>query len=78
MDMSGNVWEWVNDWYDNDYYDVSPYENPPGPDTGGYRVLRGGSWSDVWGNVRAALRYFNLPTDCHYDVGFRCVGSPGE
>ena len=51
FDMAGNLWQWVNDWYGTDYYSVSPYRNPPGPDTGSpmpdglpYRNMRGGSW----------------------------------
>ena len=44
LDMAGNVWEWVNDWLDDTYYSTSPYANPPGPVTGTYKVLRGGSW----------------------------------
>jgi len=43
-DMSGNVTEWCNDWYDADYYDISPEYNPLGPSTGTYKVIRGGTW----------------------------------
>jgi formylglycine-generating enzyme required for sulfatase activity len=46
LDMTGNVWEWVNDWWQSDYYSVSPDENPPGPTTGTYKVLRGGYWDN--------------------------------
>src|SRR6266851_3279952 len=46
-DMIGNVWEWCSDWYGQTYYRDAPDHNPKGPDTGLYRVLRGGSWFDV-------------------------------
>jgi formylglycine-generating enzyme required for sulfatase activity len=45
-DMSGNVYEWVADWYLANYYAISPQKNPKGPDTGSWRVLRGGTWSN--------------------------------
>ena len=73
-DMSGNVWEWVNDWYSETYYQSSPSSNPSGPNSGEYRVLRGGSWYYT-DNVRSAVRGENLPTDTGFDLGFRCARS---
>jgi len=71
--MSGNVWEWVEDWYSEDYYSKSPRENPPGPQSGERRVLRGGSWWFEAPYARAALRqpYHPLLTDI--DIGCRCA-----
>jgi formylglycine-generating enzyme required for sulfatase activity len=79
MDMSGNVLEWVNDWFDADYYGVSPYGNPPGPASGSSKVLRGASWRGDWYYVRAARRTYGYPTGRHDSFGFRCAGagSPG-
>ncbi len=75
LDMSGNVWEWANDWYGEDYYSVSPGQNPPGPTSGGNRVLRGGSWSSDGYKARAASRYGGTPGGRGDGDGFRCARS---
>jgi formylglycine-generating enzyme required for sulfatase activity len=79
MDMTGNVSEWVNDWYQTGYYSVSPYSNPPGPASGMEKVLRGNGWNYIWYYVRVATRLINIPSDRYPNVGFRCVGgTPGK
>lgn len=72
-DVSGNVWEWCNDWYDPEYYSSSPYDNPRGPASGEYRIFRGGSWFEGWTALRCACRGGNWPDSCIYRNGFRIV-----
>jgi formylglycine-generating enzyme required for sulfatase activity len=79
MDMAGNVWEWVSDRYQSDYYSAYPPDgwpdNPTGPSEGSGRVLRGGSFNYYWTHVRVAYRYGNHPDSRSCLIGFRCAGS---
>ena len=74
--MAGNVKEWVDDWYDREYYeDSSEYENPKGSIGGEFRVLRGGSWRDLGGFVYSSFRNNSYPDTRMDDYGFRCAKS---
>jgi len=73
-DMAGNAWEWVTDWYGFDYYVSSPVHNPTGPESGSYRVIRGGSWDHNPSGLRTTTRVRRHPSDSlNYIVGFRCT-----
>jgi formylglycine-generating enzyme required for sulfatase activity len=74
LDMSGNVAEWVYDWYGSDYYsNPPPWDDPTGPTTGTYKVVRGGAWLDDAGGVRVARRSYADPAAPSDSLGFRCV-----
>ncbi len=70
-DMSGNVWEWCEDWLDT--YPDGPETDPIGPDTGADRVLRGGSWESLARYSRSAHRFLGSPESSSFDQGFRLV-----
>ena len=70
-DMSGNVWEWVQDWYSDQYYEKSPINNPQGPSSGSSRVFRGGSWVNGASFCQSAQRYVNSPEERRDNIGFR-------
>ena len=76
-DMHGNVWEWVQDWYDEEYYNSSPRLDPQGPTSGLGRVIRGGHFGHVDG-VRSAYRQFYPPGSRSYTIGVRLLKMPGD
>jgi formylglycine-generating enzyme required for sulfatase activity len=72
-DMSGNVWEWTNDWFDPLYYRSSDVNNPVVPQTTDQKTIRGGGFNNTADDLRVTRRIHNFPVTYHADVGFRCV-----
>jgi formylglycine-generating enzyme required for sulfatase activity len=74
-DMLGNVFEWVNDWYEENYYENSPAQDPKGPSGGQHPVMRGGTWEFDPPYIRVSRRRGDAPPAIWIsNVGFRCVG----
>jgi formylglycine-generating enzyme required for sulfatase activity len=73
FDMHGNVAEWCGDWFSDSYYQKSPFEDPPGPETGKLRVSRGGDWDRSALDCRSSSRDWPKPTDRTNYLGFRVV-----
>jgi formylglycine-generating enzyme required for sulfatase activity len=72
-DMVGNVWEWVSDFYDENYYAHSPTNNPSGPEDGSSPVIRGGTWGNDAEHIRVSDRRFHDPNSGSLSSGFRCA-----
>jgi sulfatase modifying factor 1 len=76
-DVAGNVWEWVQDWYAPRYYETAPHANPPGPDRGHMRIVRGGSWLVIDPAMLSCSHRHQVPPDTYsYAIGFRVACRP--
>ena len=73
FDMAGNLSEWTADYFDREYYTKSPSKNPKGPETGLYRVIRGGAWGDPAFRVTVFFRNWVRPSQRQPNIGFRCA-----
>ncbi len=78
MDMTGNVWEWVADSYIEDFYSISPTENPLAEEPNQLRTVRGGGWAGNWLAVRVSSRAYDLSFYSGLDLGFRCAVGGGQ
>lgn len=76
--MAGNVAEWVQDWFGFDYYAYMPEKNPPGPASGRYKSVRGGSWKSKLIMLRTATRSGSPADQRSATIGFRCAKSVAE